>query len=126
MKFQNLATKFYLKSFRFLTHSLLRGFRWAVLRAWTQNHPKVVGICPSHHPQPIGQNRVFKIERPGPRPPTPPLNITTRQSYDVKCKLKLLFPYCSVVSVLSHYCYMSPNCLPKCNMCSPFTHSLVL
>ena len=53
-------------SFRFLTHSLLRGLRWAVLRAWTQNHPKVVGTCPGHHPQPIGRNRVFEIERPEP------------------------------------------------------------
>ena len=51
-------------SFRFLTHSLLRGLRWAVLRAWIQNHPKVVGTCTGHHPQPIGQNRVFEIERP--------------------------------------------------------------
>ena len=53
-------------SFRFLTHSLLRGLRWAVLRAWTQNHPKVVGTCPGHHPQPIGRNRAFEIERPEP------------------------------------------------------------
>ena len=51
-------------SFRILTHSLLRGLRWAVLRAWTQNHPKVIG--PGHHPQPIGRNRVFEIERPEP------------------------------------------------------------
>ena len=53
-------------SFRFLTHFLLQGLRWAVLRAWTQNHPKVVGTCPGHHPQPIGRNRVFEIERPEP------------------------------------------------------------
>ena len=38
-------------SFRFLTHSLLRG----------------------HHPQPISRNRVFEIERPEP----PPLNVIT-------------------------------------------------
>ena len=31
--------------------------------------PKVVGTCLGHHPQPIGQNRFFKFERPG-----PPLN----------------------------------------------------
>ena len=37
-----------------------------MLRAWTQNHPQVVGTCLGHHPQPIGQNSVFKIERPGP------------------------------------------------------------
>ena len=24
-------------------------------------HPQVVGICPVHHPQPIAQNRAFKI-----------------------------------------------------------------
>ena len=36
----------------------------ATLRAWTQNHPKVVGTCPGHHFQPVGQNRVFKIDRP--------------------------------------------------------------
>ena len=53
-------------SFRFLTHSLLRGLRWAVFRAWTQNHPKVVGTCPGHHPQPKCRNRVFEIERPEP------------------------------------------------------------
>ena len=40
-------------SFRFLTHSLLRG-------------PKVVVTCPGHHPQPIGRKRVFEIERPDP------------------------------------------------------------
>ena len=54
-------------SFLFLTHSLLRGLKWAVLHAWTQNHPKVVGTCPGH--QPIGQNRVFEIERPESFPP---------------------------------------------------------
>ena len=53
-------------SFRFLIHSLLQGLRWAVLRAWTQNHPKVIGTCPGDHPQPIGRNRVFEIERPQP------------------------------------------------------------
>ena len=36
-----------------------------------QSHPQVVGTCPDHHPQPIGQNRVFKFERPGP----PPLSV---------------------------------------------------
>ena len=36
-----------------------------------QNHPEVVGSCPGHHPQPIGQNRVFEIERP--EPSLPPL-----------------------------------------------------
>ena len=29
----------------------------------------VVGTCPGHHPQPIGQNRVLQFERPGPPPP---------------------------------------------------------
>ena len=58
-------------SFRFLTHTLLRGLRWAVLHAWTQKHFKVVGTCPGHHPQPIGRNRVIEIERP--EPPAPPL-----------------------------------------------------
>ena len=55
-----------LLSFRFLAHFLLRGLTWAVLRVWTQNHPQVVDTCPGHHPQPIAQNRFFKIERPGP------------------------------------------------------------
>ena len=41
----------------------------AALRAWTQNHSQVVGTCPGHHPQPIGQNRVFKTERSEPLPP---------------------------------------------------------
>ena len=37
----------------------------SILRAWTQNHPKViVGTCPGHHRQRIGRNRVFEIERP--------------------------------------------------------------
>ena len=31
-----------------------------------QNHPEVVGTYPGHHPQPIGRNRVFEIERPDP------------------------------------------------------------
>ena len=53
-------------SFRILTHSFLRGLRWAILRAWTQNHPRVVGTCPGHHPQIIGRYRVFEIERPEP------------------------------------------------------------
>ena len=53
-----------------MTHFLLRGLTWSVLREWTQNHPQVVGICPGHHPQLIGQNRVFKLERPGPAPLT--------------------------------------------------------
>ena len=55
-----------LLSFQFLTHFLLRGLTWSVLRAWAQNHPQVVGTCPGLHPQPIGQIRVFKFERPGP------------------------------------------------------------
>ena len=63
-----LKAKLYQIFFRFLTHSLLRGLKWAVLRAWTQNHPKIVGTCPGHHPQPIGRNRVFEIERPEPPP----------------------------------------------------------
>ena len=45
-----------------MTHCLLRGLTWAVLRAWTQNYPKVVGTCPGHHPHAIGQNRVFKFK----------------------------------------------------------------
>ena len=49
-----------------MTPSLLQCLRLAVLRAWTQNHPKVVGTCPGHHPQPMGQNCVFIFERPGP------------------------------------------------------------
>ena len=53
-------------SFRFLPLFLLRGLTWVVLRAWSQNHPQVVGTCPGHHPQPIAQNRVFKIEKPKP------------------------------------------------------------
>ena len=67
-----LTTKPYLifLSFLFLTHFLLRGLRWAVLRAWTQNHPKVVGTyAQAITPQPIGQNRVFKFERPRLLPP---------------------------------------------------------
>ena len=61
-------TKLYviLLSFQFLTHLLLQGLTSTVLRAWTQNHPQVVGTCPGHHPQPIGKNRDFKFERPGP------------------------------------------------------------
>ena len=55
-----------LLSFQFLTHFLLRGLTWVVLRALTQNHPQVVGTCPDHQPQPIGQNSVFKFEWPGP------------------------------------------------------------
>ena len=47
-----------------MTHFLLRDLTWSVLRAWTQNHPQVVGTCPGDHPQPIAQNRVFKSERP--------------------------------------------------------------
>ena len=34
--------------------------------------PKPPSSFPGHHPQPIGQNRVFKIERPEP-PPLKPL-----------------------------------------------------
>ena len=40
------------------------GGRHYILRAWTLNHPQVVGTCPGHQHQPIGQNQVFKIERP--------------------------------------------------------------
>ena len=36
----------------------------AILCALTHNHPLVVDACPGHHPQPIGRNRVFEIERP--------------------------------------------------------------
>ena len=53
-------------SFRLMTHSFLRSLRCAVLRACTQNHPKDVGTCPGHHPQPIGRNRALEIERPEP------------------------------------------------------------
>ena len=53
---------------------MLRGLTWAVLRAWTQNHPPVVGTCPGRHPRPIAQNRVFKIDMPGP-PTLIPLKI---------------------------------------------------
>ena len=45
------------------TNLLSTRLTWAVLRARTQNNPQVVGKCPGHHPQPITQNRVFKIER---------------------------------------------------------------
>ena len=37
-------------SFRLLTHFLLRGLTQAVLRAWSQNHPQVVGTCPAITP----------------------------------------------------------------------------
>ena len=45
---------------------MLRGLTWAVLCAWIQNNPQVVGTCQGHQPQPIGKNLVFKIEMPGP------------------------------------------------------------
>ena len=63
-----LTAKLYLilLSCRFLIHFLLRGLTWAVLRTWTQNHHQVEGTCPGHHPQPIAQNCVFKIERSEP------------------------------------------------------------
>ena len=49
-----------------MAHFLLRGLTWAALRAWTQNQPQVVGICPGHHPQHIAQNQISKNEWPGP------------------------------------------------------------
>ena len=55
---------------------MLRGLRWAVLREWTQNHPKVVGTYPGHHPQPISQNHVFEIERL--EPPLTPFDSSRR------------------------------------------------
>ena len=46
-----LTSKLYLILLSF--QILLRGLTWAVLRAWTQNHPQViVGTCPGHHPNP--------------------------------------------------------------------------
>ena len=47
-----------------MTDFLLRSLTWAVLRAWSQNYPQVVGTCPGHHLQPIAQNRVERPEPP--------------------------------------------------------------
>ena len=65
-KFEAQNPKKTVFKFSVLSQSLLRDLRRAVLRAWTQNHPEVVGTCPGHHPQTIGRNRVFEIERPEP------------------------------------------------------------
>ena len=65
------VTKLYtiLLSFKFLTHFLLWGLQWAVLRAWTQNHPQVVGTCPGHHPNPYVKIVVSNLKGLGPGPP---------------------------------------------------------
>ena len=60
-----IKAKLYLFWFRFwfLGPFLLQGLTWAVLRAWTQNHPQNVGTCPGPRIQPLAQNRVFQVER---------------------------------------------------------------
>ena len=65
-----LFSKLYLIPFSFwsLAHFLVRGLTWAALRAWIQSQPQVLGTCPGHHPKPISQNHIFKIETPGPLP----------------------------------------------------------
>ena len=62
--------KLYLFLFRiqFLAPFLLQGLTWVGLRAWTQNHPQVVGMCPGHPRQLVSQNNVSKKLRPGPPP----------------------------------------------------------
>ena len=69
---------------------LLWGLRWAVLRAWTQNHPSSCWYMPRPSPQPIGEHRVIEIERTD--PPPPPLKIPIQGitwSFDILETLKI-------------------------------------
>ena len=42
--------------------------------------PKFDDTCPGYHPQPIGRNRVFKFERPGPALLIPSIHINFQYS----------------------------------------------
>ena len=46
-----------------------RGLTWAILCAWTQNHPKNFGTCPGLPFQLTFQNLIFQNDRPEPPPP---------------------------------------------------------
>ena len=45
---------------RFWTLFLHQGLTWAMLSAWTQNHPQVVGMHSGHQPKLISQNQCSK------------------------------------------------------------------